>query len=745
MAQKKNPVLRLLVPLLVLIAGIGVAAAVFTNTGSRRGQGGPPAPQTQPAAAPAPGEQPAATSQAAAPAPGGAQPTAPPAPVVPAPAEPIPQGLLTGLKAEVVADPAPFDPIGQLESTELPGLLEFSPIGAGVRRFTLAAQHTSIQRTQHQVVQEEHDGRGAGLGVVTPLAAVRLEINDAFVDLSGLLDGGADGRSVWRQTAPGSFEAVIVNQEGTRIGRVTRRYELTPRSHVIRLHQAFENLTDRALTIRWWQFGPVSLEQDSASYGGDKRRLRFGYLARPQADPTRQFVQHSAFDTALPHSTALGDRDEAGRYPASRVQWPNERTRKSELSLVWTALTNRYFGAAVFPLLEGAGGAPDKVLHLAETVYSVVLNPGSPDAERATVALQTRSEPMAAPAAGAVDLSAGAYFGPLSRREIRRDPAAEAAGLEGLVVYNFGGPCGWCTFPILTGGLLSLLLFLHDTILHDWALAIIVLVVIVRTILHPVTKWSQVRMARFGKQMQELAPKQKKLQERFKDDPKKMREEMGRLWREEGVSPTGALGCIPMFLQSPIWIALYAMLYFAVELRHEPAFFGVFQAVVPNHFPVLGWFMGDLSEPDRFWYFGRPLVTLPLLGPIDSLNLLPLLLGVVFYIQQKYLTPPTTTPLTPEQEQTQKMMKVMMVVMFPLFMYNAPSGLAVYFICNSTLGILESKYIRSHIDKYDLLKPRQKTARPGGFMARLQALAEERKRQLDRMRTQQGKQGRRAR
>ena len=43
---------------------------------------------------------------------------------------------------------------------------------------------------------------------------------------------------------------------------------------------------------------------------------------------------------------------------------------------------------------------------------------------------------------------------------------------------------------------------------------------------------------------------------------------MGRLWREEGVSPTGMLGCIPMFLQTPVWIALYATLYFAIELRH---------------------------------------------------------------------------------------------------------------------------------------------------------------------------------
>jgi YidC/Oxa1 family membrane protein insertase len=145
----------------------------------------------------------------------------------------------------------------------------------------------------------------------------------------------------------------------------------------------------------------------------------------------------------------------------------------------------------------------------------------------------------------------------------------------------------------------------------------------------------------------------------------------------------------------------------------------------------MGWFLGDLAEPDRFVYFGRAIFTLPFMGPIDSFNLLPLLLGVVFFLQQKYLTPPTTTPLTPEQEQQQKIMKVMMVVMFPLLMYNAPSGLSLYFLVNSSLGILESRWIRAHINKHDLLKPVKKgPPKPGSFMERLQKLAEERQRQM---------------
>src|SRR5204863_3996199 len=178
------------------------------------------------------------------------------------------------------------------------------------------------------------------------------------------------------------------------------------------------------------------------------------------------------------------------------------------------------------------------------------------------------------------------------------DPLLKSLGIAGLVVFNFGGPCGFCTFAPVAEGLLWILHTLHDKVFHDWSMAIIFLVLIVRTCLHPVTKWSQVKMARFGKQMAGVQPKQKLLQERYKEDPKKLQEETAKLWREEGISPTGMLGCIPMVLQMPVWIALYATLYFSVEMRHQPAFYGLFQHIQPNNSPF--WrFLGDLSEPDR--------------------------------------------------------------------------------------------------------------------------------------------------
>ena len=117
-------------------------------------------------------------------------------------------------------------------------------------------------------------------------------------------------------------------------------------------------------------------------------------------------------------------------------------------------------------------------------------------------------------------------------------------------------------------------------------------------------------------------------------------------------------------------------------------------------------------------------------GPISGINLLPLVLGVVFFLHQKYLTPATTAPQTPEQEMQMKMMKWISVIMFPVLMYNGPSGLTIYFVANSALGIIEHKRIRAHIEKHDLLNLDKIRARRGkgsqpGFFGRLQQMVEQ--------------------
>jgi membrane protein insertase Oxa1/YidC/SpoIIIJ len=146
----------------------------------------------------------------------------------------------------------------------------------------------------------------------------------------------------------------------------------------------------------------------------------------------------------------------------------------------------------------------------------------------------------------------------------------------------------------------------------------------------------------------------------------------------------------------PIWIALWAMLYLAWDIHQQPAFYGVFQLL--GNWP----FLADLSSQDNFIPLGAGFA-IPLVGwHVSAINLLPLLMGLVFFVQQKYMTPPQGPNVTPEMKQQQAIMKWMLVLMMPLIMYKAPSGLTLYIMTSSIIGILESRYVRRHIEQLDL-------------------------------------------
>lgn len=719
MPAEKNTLLRVVVPVVVVVAGVALVAQVYRGATRQPTTTPTTTPATTPATTPpatpsaadastseAPGsvadaqppQQPPADQStiAAAPeqAPPAAEPPAPPAPSMSAPAPGTP-GALRARDFAVSPDAPPaLAPLGSIDpATGYSAEVTFTLLGAGIESITLSNHFTSIDRKEHYPVQRLasiplQDGSTLAL---TSLAAREIEVDGQPVNLYS-----GPGVRFWRETGPGAFEAQIVDDTDTPVLRLTRAYALAIDSYEITVTQRAENLTTRPLTITWRQYGPIDLPADLTGYGLDVRRMRFGHLLDPARDASRQIVEADGNLTG--RSTVISNA-------ASGITelWPDAASHKGAGPLVWLAQTSRYFAFAVYPVIDRAAAAAnvadpftnpiDKRFLLGEQAHAAVWGPSG--AER--VLVQLTSAPITIAPGAAADLSFAAYAGPMGARILSAatNPVFGALDLSELVVYNLGGPCAFCTFQPLARGLLWFLNILHDYVVFDWALAIMVLVVCVRSVLHPITRKAQISMTLFSRKMQALAPKQAKIRERYKDDPKRMQQEMIRLMREEKVSYAGALGCLPMFLQSPIWIALYAMLYFSFELRHQGAFFGFFQKITGGQWS----FLGDLSAADHFIDFGRTIFTLPLFGHITGLNILPLLLGIVFYIQQKYLTPPPTTAPTPEQQQQQKIMRVMMVVMFPVLMYNAPSGLTIYFITNSTLGILESRWIRAHVDQ----------------------------------------------
>lgn len=738
MPKEPNRALRVTVPIVVLLVGVAVAYMVWRTTVRT------PAPKPAPVAA-----------TEGAPTPDPTQTQAPSPPQPPATESPTGPTSVIGALRALPGSATPWPDLGSLDPASGHRLrVVFTRTGAGIGEAALAGHFTTILNESHVVVQREilaswldADGRTITRGMA-PLAALALEVTPPGGPAQVVNLGAGGASCVWSavEGRPGTFEAIVADESGTPVLRVERVWSLDKSAYSIHLRQRVVNLSGLTLAVRYYQMGTVDLDGEASGYGGDKRRLRFGYLLSPKVDPARANVVSDAF--MLDRAKALGERNDDGVFE-EHPYWPNPESLGEGYELSWVGMTNRYFAAAVFAP-AGEAEKPDKRLAWVGGVGRIVLDAGP---EREHLGVRLESAPVTLAAGQEAAFNADVFLGPLSRRDIRAEAGPGAMGLAGLVVYNFGGPCGFCTFSSVTSLLLWLLHLLHDNVFFDWSLAIIFLVVIVRTCLHPVTRWSQIRMAIFGKQMSSLGPKQKEIQEKFKGDTKKIQEETQKLWKEEGISPAGFLGCLPAFLQTPIWIALYATLYFAVELRHEGAFYGLFQAAQPTASPF--WrFLGDLSESDRFIYFGKVLFTVPMLGPIDSVNLLPLLLGVVFFIQQKYLTPPTGATMTPEQEMQQKMMKWMTVIMFPLFMYNAPSGLSLYFVTNSTLAILESKWIRAHMDKHGMLDTeKMKAARaakaggvgtgmfdrknrggkqPEGFFARLQRLAEEKQQQAQR-------------
>jgi membrane protein insertase Oxa1/YidC/SpoIIIJ len=113
-------------------------------------------------------------------------------------------------------------------------------------------------------------------------------------------------------------------------------------------------------------------------------------------------------------------------------------------------------------------------------------------------------------------------------------------------------------------------------------------------------------------------------------------------------------------------------------------------------------------------------------------------MGIVFYFQQKYMTPPMAPNMTDEQIAQQKMMKWMMVIMFPLMTYAAPSGLTLYILTSTCVGIYESRIIKKQVDAMDLLAKPDPKAKKKDFLGRLyeQALAraDEKRRDSERRR-----------
>ena len=242
----------------------------------------------------------------------------------------------------------------------------------------------------------------------------------------------------------------------------------------------------------------------------------------------------------------------------------------------------------------------------------------------------------------------------------------ESHGLGSFVYYGM-----FSFFSSLLSGLLHIL----RGIVGNYAVAIVLLTVIVRGCMFPLSRNAAVNAQR----MQELAPEMKKIAEKYKDDMEGRLKAQQALQKRVGFNPLA--GCLPMFLQLPIFMGLYRALSVDIDLRQKPMW-------DPN-----GW-ASNLAAPDQFLYWGDWMPDMIAgrgtgwLGPY--LNILPIFVVVLFITQQKLFMPPATDEQT---AMTQKVMTIMTLFM-GLFFFRVPAGLCIYFISSSIWGIAERLLVK---------------------------------------------------
>ena len=192
-------------------------------------------------------------------------------------------------------------------------------------------------------------------------------------------------------------------------------------------------------------------------------------------------------------------------------------------------------------------------------------------------------------------------------------------------------------------------------VVGNYGIAIIIVTVLMRIIIFPLTLKQEKSM----KKMRELQPELEKKKEKYKDNPQEYQQKTAELYRESGVNPLG--GCLPLLIQMPVFVALYW------------AFSG---NAIPADAKFL-WF--TLKQPDRLFMIGN-----------FAFNLLPILNVGVTYIQQKIMTSATSGQESSQQMQT---MLYMMPLMMLFIFYKMPSGVTLYYLVSGALSLVQQYFI----------------------------------------------------
>ncbi|HEY6868050.1 MAG TPA: YidC/Oxa1 family insertase periplasmic-domain containing protein [Candidatus Eisenbacteria bacterium] len=379
-------------------------------------------------------------------------------------------------------------------------------------------------------------------------------------------------------------------------------YRIDPDSYAIGLEVEMRDVpptlpvTDYSLTVRSW---PALTEADRLS---DQRALRASSLV----------------GTNLHRDGAIG---------------LFKRPRSYDGNVAWAGVQSRYFLAAA-ALVQGA--ARGVAAHGEERPLPPGAIPRLQRGERAVQEIAVNTMIVSLPSAAQPVHRFVLYAGPSEYGQLDQ---LQGTQLERAV------DLGWTWIRPISALLLRLLHWI-DLVARNYGVAIILLATVLRLVLHPLNMSSMKSM----RAMQRLQPEMDRLREKYKNDPQAMNTQIMALYKENKVNPAG--GCLPMLIQMPVLVALYQVLFNAIELRQAP---------------FVGW-INDLSAPEQLFSVGG-----------FPLRLLPLLMTGSGLVLQRM------TPTSPQQAPTAYMMNLFMLVIF----YNMPSGLVLYWTVMNLLSALQ--------------------------------------------------------
>ena len=492
------------------------------------------------------------------------------------------------------------------------------------------SNNTKFSLSTEKIVVSEENGKSV---------EINLENVNWFYNISKI----KDGQKI-------TFYVDIADGKG-KLLRLTKNYILKKKTYDLVVDCRIKNLSKRKYFVKLYQLGAIGIRKEDPR--SDYRKV---YAAVRLASSGDIQIKKAARKEILKKSDLsyrLDDIDE---------------------EVIWAGQANKYFDALMSPI-DSQGRANGKRI---EAVYAHCFSNIEDLGEDLTTLWCSRKIVLNPNSSSSLDFEL--YLGPKSNTIFNSVEKYRKRYYAGTIEYT------WCTMQWLADIMVKLLKFLY-LITHNYGLAIILMVVIVRALLHPITKSSQLNMMRMQQNMQKLQPKMQAIREKYKNNREAMNKAIMELYREEGINPAGQmLGCLPMMLQMPIWVALWTSLNTTFELRHQPFFLWI----------------RDLAGPDSLIHFSKA-IEIPLIsgmvGPIHDFNVLPLLLVVSMLLQQKFMAQPTSPDADPAQAKQQKIMFYFMGIFFGLILYNAPSGLNLYILTSNFLGVIENKRIRKHLEE----------------------------------------------